>query len=79
MKFRAKVIPSGNATAVEIPANVLKALGSGGVRVRHRARQDHGNRRRNGSWLSRRARRYSDGLALAPQTRGAFKRCHTVR
>ncbi len=29
MKFRAKVIPSGNATAVEIPADVMKALGSG--------------------------------------------------
>jgi antitoxin component of MazEF toxin-antitoxin module len=29
MKFRAKVIPSGNATAVEIPTDVVKALGSG--------------------------------------------------
>ena len=29
MKFRAKVIPSGNATAVEIPVDVMKALGSG--------------------------------------------------
>ena len=29
MKFRAKVIPSGNATGVEIPADVMKALGSG--------------------------------------------------
>jgi hypothetical protein len=29
MKFRAKVIPSGNATGVEIPTNVMKALGSG--------------------------------------------------
>lgn len=29
MKFRAKVIPSGNATAVVIPPNVVKALGSG--------------------------------------------------
>jgi hypothetical protein len=29
MKFRAKVIPSGNATAVEIPTDVLKALDSG--------------------------------------------------
>jgi antitoxin component of MazEF toxin-antitoxin module len=29
MKFRARVIPSGNATAVEIPADVMKALGSG--------------------------------------------------
>jgi hypothetical protein len=28
MKFRAKVIPSGNATAIEIPAKVLEALGS---------------------------------------------------
>jgi hypothetical protein len=28
MKFRAKVIPSGNATAVVIPPNVVKALGS---------------------------------------------------
>ena len=27
MKFRARVIPSGNATAVEIPAAVMKALG----------------------------------------------------
>ena len=29
MKFRAKVIPSGNATAVEIPTDVMKALGPG--------------------------------------------------
>jgi hypothetical protein len=29
MKFRAKVIPSGNATGVEIPPDVMKALGSG--------------------------------------------------
>jgi hypothetical protein len=29
MKFRAKVIPSGNATGVEIPTDVVKALGSG--------------------------------------------------
>ncbi len=29
MKFQAKVIPSGNATAVEIPADMVKALGSG--------------------------------------------------
>ena len=29
MKFQAKVIPSGNATAVEVPADVMKALGSG--------------------------------------------------
>ena len=29
MKFRAKVIPSGNATAVEIPTAVMKSLGSG--------------------------------------------------
>jgi bifunctional DNA-binding transcriptional regulator/antitoxin component of YhaV-PrlF toxin-antitoxin module len=28
MKFRAKVIPSGNATGVEIPTDVMKALGS---------------------------------------------------
>ena len=28
MKFRAKVIPSGNATAVEIPAGVMKTLGT---------------------------------------------------
>jgi hypothetical protein len=27
MKFRATVIPSGNATAVEVPAEVMKALG----------------------------------------------------
>jgi len=27
MKFRAKVIPSGNATAVELPARVIDALG----------------------------------------------------
>jgi hypothetical protein len=27
MKFRAKVIPSGNATAVEVPAKVMTALG----------------------------------------------------
>jgi uncharacterized protein YdeI (YjbR/CyaY-like superfamily) len=27
MKFKAKVIPSGNATGVEIPAKVMKALG----------------------------------------------------
>jgi len=27
MKFQAKVIPSGNATAVEIPAAVMQALG----------------------------------------------------
>ncbi len=27
MKFRAKVIPSGNATGIEIPATVMKALG----------------------------------------------------
>jgi hypothetical protein len=27
MKFGAKVIPSGNATAVEIPTDVMKALG----------------------------------------------------
>jgi antitoxin component of MazEF toxin-antitoxin module len=26
LRFRAKVIPSGNATAVEIPASVMKAL-----------------------------------------------------
>ncbi len=31
MKFSAKVIPSGNATGVEIPANILESLG-GGVR-----------------------------------------------
>jgi uncharacterized protein YdeI (YjbR/CyaY-like superfamily) len=30
MKFRAKVIPSGNATAVEIPAKILAALGPEG-------------------------------------------------
>jgi hypothetical protein len=29
MKFRAKVIPSGNATAVEVPPDVVQALGSG--------------------------------------------------
>ena len=29
MKFRAKVIPSGNATGVEIPPAVMKALGPG--------------------------------------------------
>ena len=29
MKFRGKVIPSGNATAVEIPKAVVEALGSG--------------------------------------------------
>jgi hypothetical protein len=29
MKFQAKVIPSGNATAVEVPTDVMKALGSG--------------------------------------------------
>jgi len=29
MKFRAKVIPSGNATAVVIPPTVVEALGSG--------------------------------------------------
>lgn len=29
MQFRAKVIPSGNATAVEVPVDVMKALGSG--------------------------------------------------
>ena len=29
MKFRAKVIPSGNATAVEVPTAVLTALGAG--------------------------------------------------
>jgi len=28
LRFRAKVIPSGNATAVEIPASVMKALGT---------------------------------------------------
>lgn len=28
MKFRATVIPSGNATAVEVPAEVMTALGS---------------------------------------------------
>jgi uncharacterized protein YdeI (YjbR/CyaY-like superfamily) len=28
MKFRAKVIPSGNATAVEIPTDVMRTLGS---------------------------------------------------
>ena len=27
MKFRAKVIPSGNATAIEIPTKVMEALG----------------------------------------------------
>ena len=27
MKFRARVIPSGNATAVEVPASVMQALG----------------------------------------------------
>jgi hypothetical protein len=27
MKFRARVVPSGNATAVEVPAAVMKALG----------------------------------------------------
>jgi antitoxin component of MazEF toxin-antitoxin module len=32
MKFRAKVIPSGNATSVEIPKHVMKALGSGPLR-----------------------------------------------
>lgn len=30
MKFRARVIPSGNATAVEIPAEVMQALGPEG-------------------------------------------------
>lgn len=29
MKFKATVIPSGNATAVEVPADVLTALGPG--------------------------------------------------
>jgi hypothetical protein len=29
MKFRAQVIPSGNANAVEIPTEVVQALGSG--------------------------------------------------
>jgi hypothetical protein len=29
MKFRAKVIPSGNATGIEVPADVMKALGPG--------------------------------------------------
>jgi Bacteriocin-protection, YdeI or OmpD-Associated/Domain of unknown function (DUF1905) len=29
MKFRAKVIPSGNATGIEIPTDVMKALGPG--------------------------------------------------
>ncbi len=29
MKFQAEVIPSGNATGVEIPADVMKALGAG--------------------------------------------------
>ena len=29
MKFRAKIIPSGNATGIEIPAQVMKAIGSG--------------------------------------------------
>jgi Bacteriocin-protection, YdeI or OmpD-Associated/Domain of unknown function (DUF1905) len=29
MKFKAKIIPSGNATGVEIPARVMKALGPG--------------------------------------------------
>jgi hypothetical protein len=29
MKFRAKVIPSGNATGIEIPADVMNARGSG--------------------------------------------------
>ena len=29
MKFKAKVIPSGNATGVEIPKDAIKALGSG--------------------------------------------------
>jgi hypothetical protein len=29
MQFRAKVMPSGNATAVEVPTDVMKALGSG--------------------------------------------------
>src|ERR1039458_1310593 len=29
MKFRAKVIPSGNATAVEVPKKVVEALDSG--------------------------------------------------
>jgi hypothetical protein len=28
MKFRAKVIPSGNATGVEIPTDAMKALGA---------------------------------------------------
>jgi hypothetical protein len=28
MRFRAKVIPSGNATGVEVPSDVMKALGS---------------------------------------------------
>jgi hypothetical protein len=30
MKFKAKVIPSGNATAVEVPPKVVEALGSEG-------------------------------------------------
>jgi hypothetical protein len=30
MKFKATVIPSGNATAVEIPAAVMRALGPQG-------------------------------------------------
>ncbi len=29
MKFRAKVVPSGNATAVVVPPTVVKSLGSG--------------------------------------------------
>lgn len=29
MKFKASVIPSGNATAVEVPSAVIQALGSG--------------------------------------------------
>jgi hypothetical protein len=29
MKFKAKIIPSGNATAIEVPAEIVKTLASG--------------------------------------------------
>jgi Domain of unknown function (DUF1905) len=29
MKFKARVIPSGNATGVEVPKDLVEALGSG--------------------------------------------------
>lgn len=55
MKFRAKVIPSGNSTAVEVPTKVMEALGSEARPLIVATINDH-------SWRSRVARMHGKSL-----------------